>query len=203
LDRNILFLCFEINNGNDTELHEYLKLYPNLKIGKILTAKTFRTNEYSYILDTISTRPAVTEEVFKRAIQKELSNDVNIYWSFDYLRCSGSILQYYQFWKIWQYVIEYELENNMKFDNVVRSRSDIFINKPVLDDMYNIVKDMYENNLLQPVNSYADWWWDCTAWTFLNLYYLPYRIPSIHSDVDRWVSQFSLNGIKSNICRPN
>ena len=44
----------------------------------------------------------------------------------------------------------------MKFDNVVRSRSDIFINKPVLDDMYNIVKDMYENNLLEPVNNYYE-----------------------------------------------
>jgi len=154
LDRNVLFLCFEMNNDN--ELHEYLKLYPNLKIGKILTAKTFRTNEYLYILDAISTRPGVSEEVFKRAIQKELNNGVNIYWSFDYLRCSGSILQYYQFWKIWQHVIEYELVNNMKFDNVVRSRSDIFINKPVLDDMYNIVKSMYDNNLLEPLNSYYD-----------------------------------------------
>lgn len=154
LDRNILFLCFEMNNDN--ELYEYLKLYPNLKIGKILTAKTFRTNEYSYILDTISTRPGVSDEVFNRAIQKELSNGVNIYWSFDYLRCSGSILQYYQFWKIWQHVIEYELVNNMKFDNVVRSRSDIFINKPVLDDMYNIVKNMYENNLLLTTNNYYD-----------------------------------------------
>lgn len=154
LDKNILFLCFEINN--DKELYEYLKLYPNLKIGNILTAPTFRTNEYSYILDMISTRPAVTEEVFKRAILKELNNGVNTYWSFDYLRCSGSIIQYYQFWKIWQYVIEYELVNNMKFDNVIRSRSDIFINKPVLDDMYNIVKSMYDNNLLEPVNSYYD-----------------------------------------------
>lgn len=154
LDKNILFLCFEIDNDN--ELYEYLKLFPNLKIGKILTAKTFRTVEYSYILDAISTRPAVSENVFKRAIQEDFSNGINTYWSFDYLRCSGSIIQYYQLWKIWQFIIEYEYTNNIKFDNIVRSRSDIFINKPILDDMYNIIKNMYENNLLDPINNYYD-----------------------------------------------
>ncbi len=57
--------------------------------------------------------------------------------------------------------------------------------------------------MLQPVNSYADWWWDCAAWSMLNLWYLPHQTPAMYSDLDRWVSQFSLNGIKSNICRPS
>jgi hypothetical protein len=154
LDKNILFLCFEMND--DKELYRYLESYPNVKIGKILTAPTFKTIEYTYILDMISTRPAVSEEVFKRAMEKDKSVGVNTYWSFDYLRCSGSIIQYYQFWKIWQYVIEYELVNNMKFDSIVRSRSDIFINKPVLEDMYNIVRNLHENNLLLTINDYYD-----------------------------------------------
>jgi len=56
----------------------------------------------------------------------------------------------------------------------------------------------------QPMNNYVNWWWDCTAYTFLNLWFLPYRMPSIHSDVDKFVSQFTLNGIKAaNICKPN
>jgi hypothetical protein len=58
-------------------------------------------------------------------------------------------------------------------------------------------------HMLQPVNSYADWWWDCAAWSMLNLWYLPHQTPAMYSDLDQWISQFSLNGAKSNICRPN
>lgn len=58
--------------------------------------------------------------------------------------------------------------------------------------------------LRQPLNTYANWYFDCINWTFLNLWYLPYRMPGVYSDVDKWVSQFTLNGIKANnICRPN
>lgn len=60
------------------------------------------------------------------------------------------------------------------------------------------------DTIRQPLDTYMNWYFDCVGWTFLNLWYLPHRMPSIHSDVDKWVSQFSLNGIKAtNICRPN
>lgn len=48
------------------------------------------------------------------------------------------------------------------------------------------------------VNNYIDSW----AWWTLQIWYLPFKIPSMHSEADRWVSQFTLNGIKSNLCRP-
>lgn len=55
--------------------------------------------------------------------------------------------------------------------------------------------------LREPLDNYVNWYWDCASYTFLNLWFLPYRVPSIHSDVDKWVSQFTLNGIKStSIC---
>ncbi len=58
--------------------------------------------------------------------------------------------------------------------------------------------------LRQPIDNYANWYWDCVAHTFLNLWFLPYRMPGIHSDVDKWVSQFTLNGIKAtSLCNPN
>lgn len=58
--------------------------------------------------------------------------------------------------------------------------------------------------LRRPVDDYANWYWDCTAYTFVNLWFMPYRIPGLYSDTDKWVSQFTLNGIKaSNICRPS
>lgn len=54
----------------------------------------------------------------------------------------------------------------------------------------------------EPVDMLANWYWDCMAYTFLNLWFLPHRIPSLHSDADKWVSQFTLNGIKStSICK--
>jgi gliding motility-associated-like protein len=57
---------------------------------------------------------------------------------------------------------------------------------------------------LQPMDAYANWWMDCATWTYLNLWFLPHRMPGLHSDVDKFVSQFTLNGIKSsNICRPS
>jgi hypothetical protein len=60
------------------------------------------------------------------------------------------------------------------------------------------------NVMREPLDNYVNWYWDCAAYSFLNLWFMPYRMPGIHSDVDKFVSQFSLNGIKSfNICRPN
>jgi hypothetical protein len=56
----------------------------------------------------------------------------------------------------------------------------------------------------QHLNSYADWYWDCWAWSLLNTWFVPFQIPSLHGDVDKWISQFTLNGIKAgSICRPS
>jgi hypothetical protein len=56
----------------------------------------------------------------------------------------------------------------------------------------------------QPMDAYVNWYLDCATWTYLNLWFLPHRMPGLHSDVDKFVSQFTLNGIKaSNICRPS
>lgn len=51
---------------------------------------------------------------------------------------------------------------------------------------------------LAPINQMMDW----NAWMFLQWYYLPMRIIQKGDDMDQFISQFSLNGIKSfNICR--
>jgi hypothetical protein len=55
----------------------------------------------------------------------------------------------------------------------------------------------------QPLDNYVNWYFDCISWTLLNTWFIPFRMPEIHSDTDKWVSQFTLNGLKStNICRP-
>jgi hypothetical protein len=51
----------------------------------------------------------------------------------------------------------------------------------------------------QPLDGYINWYWDSTAWTFLNFWYLPHRMPQLHSDADKWVSQFTLNGIRASV----
>jgi len=38
---------------------------------------------------------------------------------------------------------------------------------------------------------------DFYVWWFLQLYFLPYRLPEYGSEVDRVISQYSLNGICS------
>lgn len=57
--------------------------------------------------------------------------------------------------------------------------------------------------LRRPMDTWINWYCDCATWSCLNFWYLPYRMPEIHSDVDKFVSQFSLNGIKAGtICQP-
>ena len=47
------------------------------------------------------------------------------------------------------------------------------------------------------INFYVDNW----AWWTLHLWYLPFKVPSVYSEADRWVSQFTLNGIRrTNLC---
>lgn len=52
-------------------------------------------------------------------------------------------------------------------------------------------------------DSFVNYWVDYYTWWFLQWYYLPMRVPEWHSEADKWVSQFTLNGIKSsNLCQP-
>ncbi len=51
----------------------------------------------------------------------------------------------------------------------------------------------------QFMNTYLDTW----AWCFLHIWYAPFKIPALHNDAEKFVSQFTLNGMKSNICKPN
>lgn len=124
----------------------------SIKLGGILTAKSFKNHEYEQILKMIenSNRAGLTEEVFNR-------NN----FSFDYLKNSGSILQYYQFWKLWFKVLEYEKLNSMKFINCIRSRPDVlFTKKFVVEDFYSEqkFKDLFEdyNCRLLKANHYGD-----------------------------------------------
>ena len=45
---------------------------------------------------------------------------------------------------------------------------------------------------------------DSYVWWFLQLYFLPFRLPGIMGETDKWISSVSMNGIKAaNLCKPN
>jgi hypothetical protein len=49
-----------------------------------------------------------------------------------------------------------------------------------------------------------NWYIDQWTWCFLQLYFLPFRMPSIMGETDKWVSSVSMNGARwANMCRPN
>jgi len=44
---------------------------------------------------------------------------------------------------------------------------------------------------------------DSYVWWALHIYFLPYRFAEYGTELDRWISVYSLNGSKGNICKPN
>lgn len=140
-NKGILFFCCETD---ETYLRCILDKYPDIHIGGILCQPTFRTSEFNSILDMIRTsnRAGLSEEVFERSRKSD-----GINWHYSYVEQSGSILQYYQFWKIWRVVLEYERKNCIKFSHCIRTRTDISISTPI--DVTNVFKNIKIESLNQ------------------------------------------------------
>jgi hypothetical protein len=108
----VVFLACESDNPVRTT--EY---FQGTHYGGSEIRPTFRTAEFQAFMNLLEVggRPAVQPEVFGRTAEG---------WSMGYLRSSGTVLQYYQVWRAWLLLLEYEKANNMKFDVVVRCRPD-------------------------------------------------------------------------------
>lgn len=141
-NKGVLFFCCEADDTS--KVTELLCKYPNIQIGGILCEKTFRNPEFNSILHMIrnSNRAGLSEEVFQRS---RLADGIN--WQYSYIENSGSILQYYQFWKIWQLVLEYERKNSMKFTHCIRTRTDVVVSLPI--DVTNVLKNINIETLKQ------------------------------------------------------
>lgn len=52
------------------------------------------------------------------------------------------------------------------------------------------------------MNNYLDMW----TWWLLQTWYMPFKIPALHNDAEKFVSTFTLNGARAarawNMCRP-
>ena len=91
--------------------------FQGTEYGGSMLLPTFRTAEFNafmHLLD-VGDRPALRSDAFGRSDEG---------WSMQYLHSSGTVIQYYQLWKAWLMLLEYEKVNNMRFDVVVRCRPD-------------------------------------------------------------------------------
>jgi hypothetical protein len=67
-----------------------------------------------------------------RCIQTKLLDNMNINdGTKEYLRSSGSMIEYYQLWLAYIMMCRKENYENFKYDYVIRQRTDIVVNKPV------------------------------------------------------------------------
>lgn len=150
-----VFLCCETDDHYT--LHTLLNTFPNIKFGGVMVTSSFRNEEFNAILTMIkqSNRNGLSDKIFERARKAD-----GINWHYNYVESSGTILQYYQFWKIWSVLLDYERTHNCKFDNVVRTRTDIFINKTI--NMNNVfeeggyINELYINDTLVKTSVYYD-----------------------------------------------
>jgi hypothetical protein len=108
----VMFLACESGNAALTAAY-----FQGAHYGGSMILPSLRDTEFNAFMQFLesSGRPAITPEAFTRSGEP---------WSMSYLHGSGTVIQYYQVWKAWQMILDYERTNNMRFDVVVRCRPD-------------------------------------------------------------------------------
>ena len=129
MSRNIKLLRQNLLEANsvtlfvavETTFYEFLRHFDGIEIGGAdVRHELFRNAEELKLFNHMmhrSDRPALRDEVYKRSE----SEGWNTYYVTE---GSGTITQYYQVWKAWMLLLEYEQKHNMTFDVVVRCRTD-------------------------------------------------------------------------------
>lgn len=148
----VVFVACE--TSNETDVQAFFQTFPDIKIGHLWCTNNFRNAEYQSILNMIlsSNRPGLSAESFQKATQNDPSGCDWSAFGLSYILNGGSIVQYYQIWKLFSHVGTYERSHNMKFDFCMRTRTDVMINEPMviherlleknphLDQKYNLKK---------------------------------------------------------------
>jgi len=109
-----IFLACESSDPDRLKGH-----FDGLEIGGTDIRDTFRDPEFNSFISMIwcSGRRALLRGVFERSQEG---------YTIEYVFQSGTLLQYYQIWKAWLLLLEYEQKHG-KFDVVVRCRPDALI----------------------------------------------------------------------------
>jgi len=116
-NNSTLFLACEIDNPD-----RMLSYFDGIEIGGAdIRNSSFRTPDFEAFANTLHSggRPALMESVFQRTRPEP--------WHIGYVLHGASVLQYYQVLKAWLMVLEYEQKHKMRFDVVVRWRTDALI----------------------------------------------------------------------------
>lgn len=121
-NRPVLFFACETNDPK-----ALLSAFDGYEIGGAVLLPTFRTPEYAHILDMCIERPGLSEEVFRRARAAD-----GLGWTVDYIKQSGTLLQYYQLWHAWRLLLDYETRHAMKFNICAKWRLDVLMTKPLV-----------------------------------------------------------------------
>jgi hypothetical protein len=92
-------------------------------------------------------------DILWNSIQDNLLNNMQINKkNYNYLKTSGSMIEYYQLYLSYQSLLEYEKMKNIKYDYIVRLRSDVIYTQPLT---FNFIKltllDIKDN--LQLINN--------------------------------------------------
>lgn len=123
----ICFIYYESDTNKDQIIYE--KFGSN--VGKCRHFVTTRDEEFESIKTMIlndKTRTAISQQKFDK-----------IGWDRNYIVNSGSMIEYYQFMKCFDLMLEYEREKNVKFDIIARTRLDLFFLEPMF------FKNFFEN----------------------------------------------------------
>lgn len=64
-------------------------------------------------------------------MSKNTHNNNNITQYLDYLRTSGSMIEYYQMFIAYQHIVNKEYSDNFKYDYIIRIRCDVIITNPI------------------------------------------------------------------------
>ena len=154
-NKAVVFICCETDNKEN--LDKILNKYPEINIGGIITEPSFINEEFNSIVNMIITsgRKGLSPKVFERAQKVD-----GINWNINYIVTSGTIVQYYQFWKIWHILLEYERKNNCKFENIIRTRTDVFISKKInISNVFEeggYIENLYNKSMLLDNSIYFD-----------------------------------------------
>ena len=77
-------------------------------------------------------------DILWNSIQDNLLNNMQINKkNYNYLKTSGSMIEYYQLYLSYQSLLEYEKSQNIKYDYVVRLRTDVIYTQPLTFNFIN------------------------------------------------------------------
>lgn len=121
LDPNKVVLFFACETSDPVQFQSH---FDGLEIGGADLRTTFRDPEFQVLTHMlwVSKRPGLSKDVFTRSGEP---------WTIEYIWNSGTLLQYYQLWKAWLLLLEYERTHGMTFSTVVRCRPDSLLTERI------------------------------------------------------------------------